>query len=74
MEAAACRADLGYDDPLGRACQHPDSVWSLHGCHECLGRLGRAAEAKMVKQRLDLALARTEVPVTASCLCRLGAR
>ena len=72
--AEAYRADLGYDTTLSRACQHPDNVWSLHGYHECLERLGRAAEAAMVKQRLDLALARTDVPVTASCFCRLTVR
>ena len=72
--AEAYRADLGYDAALSRACQHPDNVWSLHGYHECLERLGRAAEAAMVKQRLDLALARTDVPVTASCFCRLSVR
>ena len=65
------RADLGYDDTLSRACQHPDNVWSLHGYHECLERLGRSGEATIVKQRLDLALARTDVPITASCFCRL---
>ena len=68
------RADLGYDGTLSRACQHPDNVWSLHGYHECLERLGRDAEATIVKQRLDLALARTDVPITASCFCRLATR
>ncbi len=70
--AAVYRADLGYDDSLSRACQHPDNVWSLHGYHECLHRLGRGAEARMVKQRLDLAMARADVPITASCYCRLA--
>ena len=69
---AVYRADLGYDDTLSRACQHPDNVWSLHGYHECLERLGRDAEATMVKQRLDLAMARTDVPITSSCFCRLS--
>ena len=69
---AVYRADLGYDDTLSRACQHPDNVWSLHGYHECLERLGRDAEAMMVKQRLDLAMARTDVPITSSCFCRLS--
>ena len=55
--AAVYRADLGYDDTLSRACQHPDNVWSLHGYHECLQRLGWPQEAAIVKQRLDLALA-----------------
>ena len=72
--AAVYRADLGYDDTLSRACQHPDNVWSLHGYHECLQRLGQIQEAAIVKQRLDLALARTDVPITASCFCRLATR
>ena len=70
--ATVYRADLGYDDTLSRACQHPDNVWSLHGYHECLDRLGRSEEARIVKQRLDLATARADVPVTASCFCRLA--
>ena len=72
--AAVYRADLGYDDTLNRACQHPDNVWSLHGYHECLVRLGRSAEARIVEQRRDLAMARADVPITASCFCRLAAR
>ena len=54
---------------LSRACQHPDNVWSLHGYHECLMRLGRNEEAGIIKQRLDLANGRTDVPVKSSCFC-----
>jgi tetratricopeptide (TPR) repeat protein len=68
--AAIYRADLGLDNALRRACQHPDNVWSLHGLHECLTRLGRSAEAAMAKQRLDIAAARADVPIKASCFCR----
>jgi tetratricopeptide (TPR) repeat protein len=68
--AAIYRADLGLDHTLRRACQHPDNVWSLHGLHECLMRLGRTAEAVLVKQRLDIAAARADVPIKASCFCR----
>ena len=71
--AAVYRADLGLDATLPRACQHPDNVWSLHGYHECLTRLGRMEEAQLIKQRLDLANARTDVPVKASCFCKLDA-
>jgi len=28
------RADLGLDNTLRRACQHPNNVWSLHGLHD----------------------------------------
>ena len=68
---AVYRADLGLDPTLSRACQHPDNPWSLHGLHECLMRRGETQEAIMVKQRLDLAGARADVPITCSCFCRM---
>ena len=67
---AVYRADLGFDGKTNRACWHPENVWSLHGLHECLTRRGETVEAPLIKSRLDLALARAEVPVRASCLCR----
>ena len=67
------REDLGFGDTISRASQHPDNVWSLHGYHECLIRLGRTAEAELIEQRLRLANARTDVPVAASCFCRMEA-
>jgi tetratricopeptide (TPR) repeat protein len=68
---AVYRADLGLDHTLSRPCQHPDNVWSLHGFHECLVKQGKRAEAAIVKQRLDIAAARADVPVKSSCFCRL---
>ena len=68
---AAYRADLGLDGQLRRACWHPDNVWSLHGLHECLTRRGETVEADHVRQRLDLAVARADVPIESSCYCRL---
>ena len=71
VEAAVVyRADLGLDDTLNRCSRHPDNVWCLHGYVECLRRLGEDREAAMMQQRLDLALARTDVAITASCCCR----
>jgi tetratricopeptide (TPR) repeat protein len=67
---AVYRSDLGLDGKLSRACQHPDNLWSLHGLHECLVRRGEKVEAALIKQRLDMAVARAEVPVKASCFCR----
>jgi len=67
---AVYRADLGLDATLRRPCQHPENVWSLHGYHECVVRLGRTLEAELIRPRLDLALARATVPVKASCFCR----
>lgn len=70
---AVYRADLGLDDTLPRASQHPGNVWSLHGLHECLVRLGRTAEARIVAQQLKIAVALADVPIEASCFCRLEA-
>lgn len=64
-------ADLGLDHTLPRPCQHPNNVWSLHGYHECLQRLGRTGEATIIGQQLALAMARADVPIAASCACRL---
>lgn len=69
---AVYRADLGLDDSLARAYQHPENIWSLHGYHECLTRLGKHELAGLIKQRLDLAAARSDVPIKSSCYCRLS--
>jgi tetratricopeptide (TPR) repeat protein len=66
------RADLGLDNTLSRASRHPDNVWSLHGYVECLQRLGKHAEATTAQARLDLAMARADVEISASCFCRVG--
>ncbi|VVO32037.1 tetratricopeptide repeat protein [Pseudomonas fluorescens] len=66
------RADLGLDNTLSRASRHPDNVWSLHGYVECLHRLGKHAEAAIAQARLDLAMARADVQINASCFCRVG--
>ncbi|KAJ9138400.1 TPR domain protein [Pleurostoma richardsiae] len=65
-------ADLGLDGgTLPRAMQHPGNVWALHGYHECLERLGRQAEARIVAAQLKLAAAVADVEVKSSCFCRL---
>ena len=66
------RADLGLDPALPRACQHLENVWSLHGFHECLMRLGKHAEAALISQRLEIASAWADVPIRSSCFCRLA--
>ncbi|KAJ5663118.1 hypothetical protein N7507_003849 [Penicillium longicatenatum] len=70
--ARAYAEDLGLDKTLTRAHQHSYNVWALHGYHECLLRLGRESEALIINQRLELALAFTDVPIRSSCFCRLG--
>lgn len=67
---AIYRADLGLDQTLSRACQHPNNVWSLHGLYECLRHRGETLEATHIKLQLDRAIARAEIPIRASCYCR----
>ncbi|MBX9392089.1 hypothetical protein K4749_00365 [Streptomyces sp. TRM72054] len=69
---AVYRADLGLDGTLPRPLQHPGNVWSLHGFHECLMRLGKPAEAGIVAQQLKIAAALADVPIESSCYCRMG--
>lgn len=69
--AAIYAADLGLDPAVSRSVHHPGNVWSLHGYHECLARLGRHDEARIIAQQLAVAWARADVPVLASCACRL---
>ncbi|KAK3988393.1 putative TPR domain protein [Cladorrhinum sp. PSN332] len=67
---AVYAADLGFDGTLPRALQHRNNVWALHGYHECLIKLGRHNEAKILRPQLQLALAVADVPIQASCFCR----
>jgi tetratricopeptide (TPR) repeat protein len=69
---AVYRADLGLDDTLARACQHPRNVWSLHGYHECLTRLGKREQAALISEQLRIAGAHADVPISSSCYCRLA--
>jgi tetratricopeptide (TPR) repeat protein len=64
------RDDLGLSDAVQRCAQHPDNVWALHGLVECLTRRGETEELPPVQDRLRAALAKTDVPISSSCLCR----
>ncbi|MES0861090.1 hypothetical protein ABLN87_01880 [Ruegeria sp. SCPT10] len=70
---AVYREDLGLSGDLSRASIHPDNVWSLKGLHDCLKARGETVEIKQIKQRLDLALARADGAVGASCFCAQAA-
>lgn len=70
---AVYREDLGLGGTLSRATIHPDNVWSLRGLFDCLSQKGETAEARLIRQRLDLAAARADVPVNASCFCARSA-
>lgn len=63
------REDLGLTGGLSRAIIHPDNVWSLKGLYSCLEKRGETLEIGLIKQRLDLAIARADIEVNASCFC-----
>ena len=65
------RDDLGLSDTLVSTSQHHDNLWSLHGLVECLQRRGQNEEARYMRARLNLAKARADVPILASCACRM---
>jgi tetratricopeptide (TPR) repeat protein len=64
-------ADLGLDESLPRALIHPNNIWALHGYHECLVKMGRHAEARIIRPQLQLVVAMADVPIHSSCFCRL---
>ncbi|KAI4844555.1 TPR domain protein [Aureobasidium sp. EXF-8846] len=66
------KADLGFDNTLPRALQHPNNVWSLHGYHECLIKLGKVGEARIIEAQLAGAVSKADVPIKSSCFCRNG--
>ncbi len=64
------RTDLGLNDKLQRCAQHPDNVWSLHGLVECLKIREETKELPELQIKLEKALAKTDTPITSSCMCR----
>jgi tetratricopeptide (TPR) repeat protein len=70
---AVFREDLGLGGHLSRATVHPDNVWSLKGLHDCLEARGETSEIVQVRLRLDLADARADKRVAASCFCAQAA-
>ncbi|MCV6586551.1 MAG: hypothetical protein OIF47_13535 [Marinibacterium sp.] len=70
---AVYREDLGLAGTLSRASIHPDNVWSLRGLYDCLKARDERVEIVQIKQRMDLALARADRAVAASCFCAQAA-
>jgi tetratricopeptide (TPR) repeat protein len=66
------REDLGLGGTLPRAQIHPDNLWALRGLLDCLDRRGETAEAALIRQRVEFATARADVPVSVSCFCAVG--
>ncbi|MBZ9757871.1 hypothetical protein LB524_21530 [Mesorhizobium sp. ESP6-5] len=66
------RDDLGLSGNVQRCARHPDNVWALHGLVECLARRGASQELPLLQAKLATALAKADVPISSSCLCRDG--
>lgn len=67
--AEAYEADLGLNNSVLRSNRHPNNVWALLGLHKCYERLGESAKAAIIKPQLDVALARADKEIYASCFC-----
>jgi tetratricopeptide (TPR) repeat protein len=68
------RDDLGLSGKVQRCAQHPNNVWALHGLVECLKLRGKTEELLALQARLAAALAKADVPISSSCLCRTSAQ
>ena len=66
------REDLGLAGNLPRAQIHADNLWSLRGLLSCLEQRGEMVEARLIRQRLDVAAARADIDVAVSCFCAVG--
>ena len=66
------REDLGLAGNLPRAQIHADNVWALRGLLSCLERRGEVVEARLIRQRLEVAAARADIDVAVSCFCAVG--
>ena len=67
---AVYRDDLGLSGRVQRCAQHPNNVWSLHGLVECLQRRDEREELPAFEAKLAAALAKVDVPINSSCMCR----
>ncbi|KAJ5329860.1 hypothetical protein N7452_010250 [Penicillium brevicompactum] len=67
------KEDLGFALDYPRRRAKLNNVWGLHGLLECFNRLGKTAEAAFIQPAHDIALASADVPVKASCYCRVSA-
>lgn len=63
-------SDLGLNQSLPRGHQNPNNVWSLVAYHECLVRLGRDAEARLLELPLRAAKQLADIEISSSCFCK----
>jgi tetratricopeptide (TPR) repeat protein len=66
------RDDLGLTAGIQRCAQHPRNVWALHGLAECLEVRHALEELEAIRHELETAMGLADVPITSSCMCRVG--
>ncbi|RAK77438.1 cytoplasmic protein [Aspergillus fijiensis CBS 313.89] len=67
------REDLGFAKDYPRRRAKLNNVWGLHGLYECFTRQRKTDEAVFIQSARDIAVATADVPVRASCYCRVSA-
>ncbi len=71
---AVYRDDLGLSGKVQRCTQHPGNIWALHGLVECLTLRGETVELPALRAALNTALARADIPISSSCMCRTSSQ
>lgn len=66
-------ADLGFNNQLPKARQHPLNVWALAGYLEALQKLGRKEDARKVEELFRTARENADMDIRVSCFCRRDA-
>ncbi|KAH7081810.1 hypothetical protein BKA63DRAFT_219686 [Paraphoma chrysanthemicola] len=64
--------DLGFSHTYSRRKARVNNVWGLHGLYECFIRNGKHEEAARIRFQRDIAVAAADVPIGASCFCRVS--
>lgn len=62
-------ADLGFNEKVIRANRHYNNIWALRGLHRAYTQAGRDHDARRIKPALDVAAARADRSIYASCFC-----
>ncbi|PYI35350.1 hypothetical protein BP00DRAFT_442873 [Aspergillus indologenus CBS 114.80] len=67
------REDLGLAKDYPRRRARLNNVRGLHGLYECFTQQGKTDKAVFFQSAWDIAVATADVPVKASCYCRVSA-
>ena len=69
--AAVYAADLGLDPTLARPCQHPGTCGACTGTTNACSASAVPPKRPSSAKQLERATAHADVPIRASCACRL---